>query len=224
MMLGHQTGGKTFGLHKIDNLMNKSQTKNIWSKNTLPAKNVDAFVKAASRESQTKLKELRKIIKSVAPKSEELISYKMPTYKFNSKYLVGFAWFKHHIGFYPMNGTFVQKHKRKLGKFKSAKGSVQFPLNKPLPVALIKKFVKLRMEEIEGVVKKGTNKKHVHNHSDGSIWAKGTLKNDKMEGHWEWFRKTGSKMRSGYFKNGKQAGKWTTYDKLGKVVKVTHFT
>ena len=58
-------------------------------------------------------------------------------------------------------------------------------------------------------------------HADGSLWAKGTMANRKMEGYWEWFRKNGVKMRSGYFAKGKQTGKWTTYDKQGKVVKVT---
>jgi antitoxin component YwqK of YwqJK toxin-antitoxin module len=63
--------------------------------------------------------------------------------------------------------------------------------------------------------------KHTLYHKDGSIWAKGKMKNGKCGGYWEWFRKDGTKMRSGYFVNGKQTGKWTTYDKKGKKVKVT---
>ena len=64
-------------------------------------------------------------------------------------------------------------------------------------------------------------KRYLKHHKDGSIWAKGYMLASKMEGHWEWFRKSGTKMRSGYFKNGKQIGKWTTYDPRGKVYKVT---
>lgn len=64
-------------------------------------------------------------------------------------------------------------------------------------------------------------KKHIHYHKDGSIWAKGFLTGEKMDGPWVWFRKDGTKMRSGAFKNGKQVGKWTTYDKNGNVAKVT---
>lgn len=60
-------------------------------------------------------------------------------------------------------------------------------------------------------------------HKDGSIWAKGEMEDEVMEGYWEWFRKDGTKMRSGYFRNGKQSGEWTTYDKEGKVYKVTSF-
>ncbi len=66
-------------------------------------------------------------------------------------------------------------------------------------------------------------KQHTVYHKDGSLWAKGKMKDGNPEGYWEWFRKDGSKMRSGYFKNGKQIGEWTTYDRKGKVYKITSF-
>ncbi len=68
---------------------------------------------------------------------------------------------------------------------------------------------------------KGTKKKHIQYHNDGSIWAKGTMINGQPDGYWEWFRKDGTKLRSGYFAKGKQVGEWTTYDKKGMVYKVT---
>ncbi len=71
--------------------------------------------------------------------------------------------------------------------------------------------------------KKPALKKHTHYHNDGTLWAKGFMAGNKMEGKWAWFRKDGSKMRAGSFKAGKQTGKWTTYDKKGKVVKITKF-
>lgn len=69
--------------------------------------------------------------------------------------------------------------------------------------------------------KKVKPKEHLHDHKDGSIWAKGQMLGDVMTGYWKWFRKDGTKMRSGSFENGEQVGEWTTYDKHGKVVKVT---
>ena len=60
-------------------------------------------------------------------------------------------------------------------------------------------------------------------HKDGSVWAKGEVIDDLMEGYWEWFRKDGTKMRSGHFKNGQQVGEWITYDSKGRVYKVTNF-
>lgn len=67
---------------------------------------------------------------------------------------------------------------------------------------------------------KGT-KKFVKYHNDGTVWAKGTMVNGKPDGYWEWFRKTGTRMRSGYFDRGRQIGEWTTYGQKGKVFKVT---
>ncbi len=64
-------------------------------------------------------------------------------------------------------------------------------------------------------------KEHTTYHKDGSIWAKGQLIDEKMDGYWEWFRTDGTKMRSGHFKDGKQVGEWITYDTAGKVYKVT---
>lgn len=69
--------------------------------------------------------------------------------------------------------------------------------------------------------KKSQKKKYTKYHADGTVWVKGTLVDDIPEGYWEWFRKTGTKMRSGYFKNGKQTGEWITYDTKGKIYKVT---
>ena len=68
------------------------------------------------------------------------------------------------------------------------------------------------------------HEERIDRHKDGSIKAKGHIKEDAFEGHWEWFRKDGSKMRSGYFADGKQVGEWTTCDATGKVVKVTKFS
>jgi antitoxin component YwqK of YwqJK toxin-antitoxin module len=64
-------------------------------------------------------------------------------------------------------------------------------------------------------------KEYIHYHKDGSVWAKGKVRAGKPDGYWEWFRKSGTKMRSGYFKNGVQVGEWTTYDQKGAVYKVT---
>ncbi|MES2014358.1 MAG: hypothetical protein V4437_00895 [Patescibacteria group bacterium] len=73
-------------------------------------------------------------------------------------------------------------------------------------------------------VQKTGTKKYTHYHKDGSVWAKGSIRNSKMEGKWVWFRKDGTKMRAGTFAKGKQTGKWTTYDKTGKAVKVTEMS
>ncbi len=69
--------------------------------------------------------------------------------------------------------------------------------------------------------KRSRPRKYVKHHRDGSIWATGQTMDDVPTGYWEWFRKSGTKMRSGYFEKGEQAGEWTTYDHNGDVYKVT---
>jgi uncharacterized protein YdhG (YjbR/CyaY superfamily) len=127
--------------------LKKESTKEIWSKETPPAKDVDAFIKGAPKEAQAKLKQLRKIIQTIIPDAEEIISYKMPVYKYRGEQVVGFAGFKEHIGFCPMSGSFLDAFKEDLRDFKSSKGAVQFPIDKPLPVELIRKIILARIEK-----------------------------------------------------------------------------
>jgi uncharacterized protein YdhG (YjbR/CyaY superfamily) len=94
---------------------------------------------------QVKLEQLRKAIKQAAPKATETISYGMPAFKQN-KVLVYYAAYKSHIGFYPTPNAIVA-FKAELTKYKTSKGAIQFPINEPLPLALIKKIVKFRLEE-----------------------------------------------------------------------------
>lgn len=117
-------------------------------KNSRP-KDISASIEAAPKEAQTKLAQIREIIKSLAPKAEEVIYYGMPAFKMNGKYLFCFASFKHHIGFYPVSGTFFSAYKKDLEDYVTSKGAVQFPMGKPLPVALIKKLVKGKIQQIK---------------------------------------------------------------------------
>lgn len=104
-----------------------------------PAKTVDAYLKAAPDAVRPKLVQLRKLMKAAMPKAEEGIGYGMPSYKQNGARLY-FAVFKSHIGFFP--GAIVDDFKRELAGYKTSKGTVQFALDKPLPVALIKTLIK----------------------------------------------------------------------------------
>ncbi len=87
---------------------------------------------------------MRSTIKKAAPKAEEAISYGIPTYKLNGN-LVHFGAFKSHISFFP--GGRARAQFKELGKFKGGKGTVKFPLDRPLPLALITKIVKFRVKE-----------------------------------------------------------------------------
>ena len=108
------------------------------------AKNIDEYIAAFPEEIQAMLEQIRATISKVAPTAEEAIKYAIPTFVLNGRNLVHFAAFKNHIGFYP-TPTGIESFQKELSKYKQGKGSVQFPLDEPMPLALITKIVKFNM-------------------------------------------------------------------------------
>ena len=106
---------------------------------------IDDYIDSFPAEVQAKLCELRETIRKAAPDAVEKISYRMPTFYYNGN-LVHFAAYERHIGFYPTPSAITQ-FATELKRYKSAKGSVQFPLSEPLPLKLITRMVKFRLEE-----------------------------------------------------------------------------
>ena len=115
-------------------------------------KSIDAYINAQPEEIRPRLEQMRHAIKTVAPKAEEVISYGMPAFKFHGM-LVYFAAYRHHIGFYSLPNAH-HAFQKELSGYKQGKGSVQFPLDKPLPLTLIKKMVRYRVKENTEKVKK----------------------------------------------------------------------
>ena len=114
-------------------------------------KNTDDYISQFPEKQQAALEQIRKTIKAAAPAAEEVISYQMPAYKQNGM-LVYFAGYENHVGFYPTPSG-IEAFKKELGVYKGAKGSVQFPIDQPLPLGLIKKIVQFRIKENEAAIK-----------------------------------------------------------------------
>ena len=106
---------------------------------------IDEYIATFPEEIQKILEELRATIKASAPDAQEKISYQMPTFALKGN-LVHFAAWKNHIGFYPTS-TGTQAFKNELSIYEGAKGSVKFPIDKPLPLDLISKIVRFRVAE-----------------------------------------------------------------------------
>ncbi len=106
---------------------------------------VDEYISWFPASTQKLLQQMRATIKKAAPNAEEVISYAMPAYKQNG-ILVYFAGYEKHIGFYP-TGRGIEEFKSELSGYKSGKGSVQFPIDEPLPLKLIETIVKFRVLE-----------------------------------------------------------------------------
>lgn len=124
--------------------------------NKITYESIDDYISQFPHEVQAILETLRKVIKESAPDAKEKISYQMPTFVLNGN-LVHFAAYKNHIGFYPAPSG-INAFKHELSKYKGAKGSIQFPIDKPLPYELIRKIVQFRVaeniEKAEGKLKK----------------------------------------------------------------------
>ena len=107
---------------------------------------VDKYISTFDQRTQTILNKLRKLIKTKAPQAEEKMAYGMPAYKTEGRPLVYFAAYKNHIGFYA-TPTGHKQFEKQLSKYKQGKGSVQFPLDEPMPYDLIEKIVRFRVKE-----------------------------------------------------------------------------
>ena len=111
-------------------------------------KTVDEYIASFPRNVRGILEELRKVISESAPEAEETMSYGIPTFDLNGRHLVHFAAYKDHVGFYPTSSG-IKAFKKELSAFKTSRGTVQFPIDKPIPFDLVKKIVKFRADENE---------------------------------------------------------------------------
>jgi uncharacterized protein YdhG (YjbR/CyaY superfamily) len=109
---------------------------------------VDAYIAAAPKAVQPMLRELRAAIRSAAPKAEEKLSYRMPFYAYHGR-LIYFAAHRTHVGMYPIIGPEKDLYARELKPYMAAKATLQFPIGKPIPIALVKKVVKARAKDNE---------------------------------------------------------------------------
>jgi uncharacterized protein YdhG (YjbR/CyaY superfamily) len=111
-------------------------------------KTIDDYLASLSADKRAALEKLRKTIKGAAPKAEECISYQLPAFRQNGM-LVAFGATANHCAFFLMSGSTVEAHKEELKGYDTSKGTIRFQADKPLPVALVRKLVKARIEENE---------------------------------------------------------------------------
>jgi uncharacterized protein YdhG (YjbR/CyaY superfamily) len=108
---------------------------------------VEDYLAAVPEESRAALEKLRKTIKAAAPEATETIAYQMPAFKDHGRFLVSYAAFKDHCSLFPASKAVMEAHGEALKPYFTGKGTIRFTADKPLPVALVKKIVKTRIEE-----------------------------------------------------------------------------
>jgi uncharacterized protein YdhG (YjbR/CyaY superfamily) len=123
--------------------------KGTKSANMVKVRDVEDYLARVPEEARATLEKLRKTIRATVPKAVEVIWYQMPTFKLNGRPLVCVGAFKNHCSLFPMSMAIINAHKEELQTYHTSKGTIRFPIGKPLPAALVKKIVKARIEENE---------------------------------------------------------------------------
>jgi len=127
----------------------KSGDRGSTAKGNAAPKNVDEYLAGVPEPARGTLNKVRAAIRSaVPPEATEAISYRIPTFKYKGP-LLGFAAFSNHCSLFPMSSSVIQAFKNELKGFHTSKGAIRFPVDKPLPAALVKKLVKARIAENE---------------------------------------------------------------------------
>jgi uncharacterized protein YdhG (YjbR/CyaY superfamily) len=115
------------------------------------ARSIDEYIAEFPLDTQRALEQMRALIRKAAPGANETMSYAIPTFDLNGRHLVHFAGYERHIGFYP-TASGIAAFAAELAGYRSAKGSVQFPLDRPLPADLVRRMVAFRVGEVAGEV------------------------------------------------------------------------
>jgi uncharacterized protein YdhG (YjbR/CyaY superfamily) len=111
---------------------------------------IDDYLAALDEPKRTTLQKLRQTILGVIPDAEECISYGMPAFRLQGKVIAGFAAFKNHLAYLPHSGSIFTELSDDLAGYESTPGSLHFPIDKPLPKALVKKLIATRLQQVRG--------------------------------------------------------------------------
>ncbi len=175
---------------------------------------VDAYLARQPEPQQTTLRALRATLRSILPAASEGLSYGMPAFLVEGGAVAGYAAAKGHCGYFPMSGSVMDTAGDLVAAYRTSKGGLQFPVDRPLPKTLVRQLVKLRLAELAEVT---DGRRFVH-HASGSLKASGRMVAGEMHGPWRWYRADGTLMRVGRFDHGTESGTWETYDRTGERV------
>ena len=153
------------------------------------------------------------------PHAAETMKYGMPALTLDGNAVAGYAAYKEHCGYFPMSGSVIEAAGSAVAGYAASKGGLQFPTDRPLPVGLVRRLVKLRLAEIAAV----EDGKRFEYFDDGQLKAVGRMKGGQLHGRWTWYRKDGTRSRTGRFSNGEQTGTWETWDRDGNLVRTARF-
>lgn len=180
---------------------------------------VDAYLAGVDQPQRRSLEVVRRTLRTILPHAEECLKYAMPAVALDGKGVAGYAAFADHCSYFPMSGSVLEAAGPAVARYTVSKGGLQFPVDEPPGVGLIRKLVKLRLAEI-AAVRSGTRREYF---GDGRLKAVGPMKDGELHGRWRWYREDGSLSRTGQFTNGTRSGTWETFDRAGELVRRTSY-
>ena len=181
------------------------------------AEQVDEYLAKLATPQRETLGAMRDMLRSVLPHAQECLKYGMPAFTLDEKGVAGYAGFKEHCSYFPMSSAVLEQAGPAVARYSSSKGALRFPVDKPLPLSLVRRLVKLRLAEISAV----ENGRRIEYFDDGRHKAVGHMKDGRLHGRWSWFRRDGTLMRTGQFSHGDKVGTWETWNADGTLLKTT---
>jgi len=180
---------------------------------------IDDYLVTVPQPQRGTLDTVRARIRSLLPGATETISYAIPTYDLDGIHAIGFAAFQQHWSLFPYSAHVISAHASDLAHYRHSRGTVQFPADEPVPMALLRRLVDSRLRELSTTwPRTGTARMF---YPDGTVKLRGRTKDGKAHGEWRWYRRDGSVMRIGQFTRGVPSGRWTTVDRSGSVVRTS---
>ncbi len=180
---------------------------------------VEAYLDTVPEPQRSTLRVVRSHLRKVLPGADEGIKYNMPSFIINGEGVAAYDGFKHHCSYFPFSGSVLAATGPVKGGTIATTGTLQFPVDAPLPITTVRALVKARLAQMS----KPANGKRYDYYDDGTVKAVGGVKDGRLNGNWQWFRQDGTLMRAGRFKLGEQVGTWETWDRDGRLTKTTVF-
>lgn len=186
------------------------------------ASEVDAHLAAFPAPQRRALESIRSSLSKLLPGADEVVAWGMPSYRVDGDLVLSFSGFSDHNSLFPGAGV-VKAMRTALPDYASTKGTIHLPRDTAPPLAALRTVVRARIEEINDSYPKASGVAKAF-YDNGFLKERGRMKDGRMHGAWEFFRRDGSLLRSGRFDRGTQVGRWTTYDRGGTPHRVTDFT
>lgn len=184
---------------------------------------VDAVITGFPTAQAAALQRTREAILRVLPGATEGISWGMPTFRIDGDIVMSLMGFREHNSLFPGSAVASERLADELAGHTITKGTIHFDRDRPFPLPLLKKVLRVRIDEINGSYPRASGATKAF-YDNGRLKYTGREKDGVMLGRWQWFRRDGTLLRTGEFRRGEKVGTWTTYDASGQPARVTRVT